>query len=107
VEVAAKSKFKIFEQLNKFDSTFLSYIESHQNPDFKFNYAKGLVSSTPVFLAYRYKLEKSLITLRNFLNNPKIEKFQALLQDVQYDDFDTIVNMYRNKTRYITTVSLL
>jgi hypothetical protein len=105
---AAYSRLKIFTSIYKFDHFFNEYIKTQKKLlIFDKDAVKGLVSSSPMFISYINKIQKSCHLIDDFLAKPTNVDLQDVLMKVQYEDFDKIRLMHRDKTRYVDVISKL
>jgi hypothetical protein len=54
-----------------------------------------MVQSSALFVAYYNKVETSLELIKSFLNKTSDKSLQEILLQLQFEEFDKIVNLHR------------
>lgn len=96
IKEASNTQKMILKSVTQFDDWFKAFMLEFKSD--KQEYLKLIhrsVSSYPLYIAYRWKIEKSLQLIRDFFDSSMKLELQDVLMELQYEEFDKIVALHR------------
>jgi hypothetical protein len=102
IREATNSRFQMLDSIRMFDNYFLNFIKKSRKLQKEI---KTFVKFYPLFIGYKNKIDNSVKLIDEFLSKPLDLKNQHDMLGLEFDAFDAIVMMHREKSRFVTFIS--